>query len=142
MEDQLIGEEQALAVERDRTAPAEFRQKAEAFDIRAQTVRRERRQAAVDLGNRAQADRNAFVEATLPVIAAIMQEREAGLVLDRRQALAAVSAIDITQDLVERMDATIGDGGALPELPPPSDTPDDSGMALPAPAPPSQVQPQ
>lgn len=118
MEDQLVGEEQALAAERDRLTPAEFRKKAEAFDTRAQDVRRERRQAAVDLGSRAQADRNEFVDAALPVIAAIMQDRSAGVVLDRRQVMAATNAVDITQDLIERMDRDVGDGGQLPELPP------------------------
>lgn len=119
LEDQLTAEEQALTAERDSLPPAEFRARAEAFDIRAQNIRRERRQVAVDLGSRAQADRNAFLEATLPVIAAIMQERNAGVVLDRRQTLAAINAVDITEELVLRMDETIGDGGSLPDLPVP-----------------------
>ena len=118
MEDQLVAEEQALAAERASLSPAEFRTKAEAFDTRAQTVRRDRRQAAVDLGNRAQADRNAFLDATLPIIAGLMQDRSAGLVLDRRQVLAAVNAVDVTQDLVRLMDQDVGDGGHLPALPP------------------------
>lgn len=121
MEDELVAEEQALAAERSALSAADFREKAEAFDTRAQTVRRDRRQAAVDLGSRAQADRNAFVEATLPVIAGIMQERSAGIVLDRRQVLAAVNGVDVTQELVARMDEQVGDGGQLPELPPAED---------------------
>lgn len=127
MEDQLVSEEQALAAERDGLTPAEFRARAEAFDTRAQNVRRERRQAAIDLGNRAQADRNAFVEASLPLIAAIMQDRRAGVVLDRRQVLVAVNAVDITEALVERMNAEVGDGGALPDLP--AEASDDGGDA-------------
>lgn len=130
MEDQLVAEEQALASERASLSPADFRQKAEAFDTRAQTIRRDRRQAAVDLGNRAQADRNAFVDATLPVIAGIMQERDAGLVLDRRQVLAAVNAVDVTQVLVERMDQQVGDGGQLPDVPPPDADGDAAGVRL------------
>ncbi|TKW67043.1 MAG: OmpH family outer membrane protein [Paracoccus denitrificans] len=121
MEDQLVAEEQALAAERASLSAADFRKKAEAFDTRAQTVRRDRRQSAVDLGSRAQADRNAFVEATLPVIAGIMQERSAGIVLDRRQVLAAVNGVDVTRELVARMDEQVGDGGQLPELPPAED---------------------
>lgn len=145
MEAQLVAEEQALARERDSLSAADFRHKAEAFDTRAQTVRRDRRQAAVDLGNRAQADRNAFLDATLPVIAGMMQERAAGLVLDRRQVLAAVNAVDVTQDLVERMDQQIGDGGQLPEVPAPgaggdAAAGDDAGLS-PLDAPPITPQP-
>ena len=140
MEDQLVGEEQALAAERDSLNPADFRQKAEAFDTRAQTIRRDRRQAAVDLGNRAQADRNAFVDASLPVIAGIMQERAAGLVLDRRQVLAAANAVDVTQDLVERMDQQVGDGGQLPDVPP-ADVTEDRAGTVPLDARPPSAQP-
>lgn len=127
MEGQLESEEQALAAERDGLTPAEFRARAEAFDTRAQNIRRERRQAAIDLGSRAQADRNAFVEASLPLIAGIMQDRMAGIVLDRRQVLVAVNAVDITEALVERMNAEVGDGGELPDLPP--EASDDGGEA-------------
>lgn len=117
LEEQLTAEEQALTAERGVLPAPDFRAKAEAFDIRAQTIRRERRQAAVDLGNRAQADRSAFAEAMMPVIAAIMQERNAGVVLDRRQTWGASNAVDITEDLVARIDETFGDGGSLPDAP-------------------------
>lgn len=133
MEDQLVSEERALATERATLSPAEFREKAEVFDMRAQEVRRERRQAAVDLGTRAQADRTAFVDAALPVIAAIMQDRSAGVVLDRRQVMAATNAVDITQQLIERMDRDVGDGGQLPDLPPAAEGQATDGLAQPAP---------
>lgn len=126
LEAQMTKEERALTEERTKLSSDKFRQKAEAFDQHAQAVRRERKQAAVDLGNRAQADRNAFLNAAVPVIAGLMEEQNAGIVLDRRQTLVAIDAVDITTELVERMDETVGDGGSLPEIQ--SVQPDNAGL--------------
>lgn len=114
LEAQLTAEEQALTAERATLAPDAFRKKAEEFDARAQRIRRERADAVRDLGSRAEADRNAFLNAALPVVTTLMQERQAAVVLDRRQALLAVTAVDITVQLVDRMDDTVGAGSALP----------------------------
>lgn len=114
LEAQLTAEEQALTAERATLAPDAFRKKAEEFDARAQQIRRERADAVRDLGSRAEADRNAFLNAALPVVTMLMQERQAAVVLDRRQALLAVTAVDITAQLVERMDETVGAGAGLP----------------------------
>ena len=43
-----------------------------------------------------------------------MQEHQAAVVLDRRQTLLAITAVDITAQLVARMDETVGPGTALP----------------------------
>ncbi|MBA4489728.1 OmpH family outer membrane protein [Paracoccus sp. S1E-3] len=114
LEAQLTSEEQALTAERVTLAPDAFRRKAEEFDARAQTIRRERAQVARDLGSRAEADRNAFLNASLPAVTALMQEHQAAVVLDRGQTLLAATSIDITTQLVERMDATVGAGSGLP----------------------------
>ncbi|MFV0294207.1 MAG: OmpH family outer membrane protein [Paracoccus sp. (in: a-proteobacteria)] len=114
LENQLKAEEAALTAERETLSPEKFRKQAEAFDTRAQTVRRERAEVVVDLENRAQADLETFLDATQPVIKALMQEYNAGVVLDRRQTLVIISAVDITDELVARMDATVGEGDGLP----------------------------
>ncbi|WBU62659.1 OmpH family outer membrane protein [Paracoccus aerodenitrificans] len=115
LEEDLIAGEQALKEERDSLTPAEFRRRAEAFDARAQTIRRERAEVLRDFEARNQADRNAFVQATLPAAAAIMQERGAAVVLDRQQALIAANAVDITDELVIRLDASLGEGPGFPD---------------------------
>ncbi|WBU54180.1 OmpH family outer membrane protein [Paracoccus sp. SCSIO 75233] len=116
LEAQLTAEEQALTAERATLSAAEFRRKAEAFDDRAQTIRRERAQVLRDLSARAQADRNAFIEAALPVVATIMQDRRAAIVLDRSQIILTAAAVDITDELVARLDEQVGEGSGLPEL--------------------------
>lgn len=114
LETQLTAEEQALTAARATLAADAFRRKAEEFDARAQTIRRERAEVARDLGSRAEADRKAFLNASLPVVTTLMQEHQAAVVLDRRQTLLAITAVDITTQLVARMDETVGAGAGLP----------------------------
>lgn len=152
LEAQLTAEEQALTAERATLAPDVFRRKAEEFDARAQTIRRERAEVARDLGSRAEADRNAFLNASLPVVTTLMQEHQAAVVLDRRQTLLAITAVDITAQLVARMDETVGPGTALPgpggaapedaaaQAAPPEQTPKPAAPAAPAPAPEAPAQ--
>ncbi|MFD1796173.1 OmpH family outer membrane protein [Paracoccus aurantiacus] len=117
LESQLTAEEQALTAERGTLAPDAFRKKAEAFDARAQQIRRDRAETVRELSARADADRNAFLQAALPLVAQLMQENRAAVVLYRGQALLAINSIDITDRLAERMDETVGAGGPLPEEP-------------------------
>jgi len=133
LEAQLTAEEQALTAERATLAPDAFRRKAEEFDARAQTIRRERAEDARDLGSRAEADRNAFLNASLPVVTTLMQEHHAAVVLDRRQTLLAITTVDITAQLVERMDETVGAGSGLPG--PGGTAPEDAATQAQPPAP-------
>ncbi len=137
LEAQLTAEEQALTAERATLAADAFRRKAEEFDARAQTIRRERAGVARDLGSRADADRNAFLNASLPVVTTLMQEHHAAVVLDRRQTLLTATSIDITAQLVERMDATVGAGAGLPG--PGGSAPEDAAARAGQPAAPAET---
>lgn len=111
----LSGEEAGLTNQRATLAPAEFRRLAEAFDLRATEIRRERAQAVQALNTWADADRNAFFRAALPVMGDVMEQRGAAAVLDRRTVFVSLEGIDITRSLIDTLDATIGDGeGAVP----------------------------
>lgn len=123
---QLSDEEAQLTQQRATLDPAEFRQLAEAFDLRATQVRRERAQLVQDLNAWAEADRAAFYRAALPIMGDMMQERGAVAVLDRRTVFVALDAIDMTDDLVAVLDRELGDGaGAVPfgVKPPAPETP-------------------
>ena len=112
---QLSAEEKALTQQRGTLDPAEFRKQAEAFDIRATEVRRERAKVVEDLNAWAEADRAAFYRAALPLMGEMMQERGAVAVLDRRTVFVSLDAIDLTQDLVARLNKELGDGaGTVP----------------------------
>lgn len=111
---QLSQEEAQLTERRASTDPAEFRRLAEAFDARATAIRKERAQAVQDLSARADADRGAFYKAALPIMGEMMQQRGAVAVLDRRTVFVSLDAIDITSDLIARLDETLGDGADRP----------------------------
>ncbi|WP_196053507.1 OmpH family outer membrane protein [Paracoccus lichenicola] len=112
---QLSAEEAELTEQRATLDPAEFRKQAEAFDTRATEIRRQRAQVVQDLNAWAAADRAAFYRAALPLMGEMMQERGAVAVLDRRTVFVSLDAIDLTQDLVARLNRDLGDGaGTVP----------------------------
>jgi Skp family chaperone for outer membrane proteins len=115
---QLAEEEAQLTEQRATLEPAEFRKLAEAFDARATEVRRERAQAVQDLNARIDAEQDAFFQAVVPLIGQLMQDRGAVLVVDRRTVLMSAEGIDITADLIARVDAELGDGSDQPEVTP------------------------
>ena len=128
LEKQFADEERELTQLRATLPPEEFRTRADAFDTRVVEVRRERANAARELQSRANEERGAFFRAALPVLAAMMRERGAVAVLDRNSVFVAAESIDVTEALIQRLDASIGTGPTDP-VPPPQ------APALPAPAP-------
>lgn len=110
---QLSEEEAQLTEDRATLDPAEFRKRAEAFDTRATRIRRERAEAVQHINAWAEADRAAFFRAALPSMGDLMLERGAAVVLDRRSVFVSVDAIDITQELVKRVDEAVGDGDEI-----------------------------
>lgn len=120
--DQFSAEEQQLTALRQTLPPDEFRQRADEFDKRVVEVRRARDAAARELQAEADEERQAFFRAALPVLAALMRERGAVVVLDQRAIFVAAQAIDVTELLIERMDREVGPGPL--DEPAESETPD------------------
>ncbi len=123
---QFAAEEQALTALRGSLPPDEFRARADEFDKRVVAVRRERDTMKVALQADAENERAAFFRAALPVLAQVMQERGAVVVLDQSAIFVAAQSIDVTDLLIERLDREIGAGPAQPAP---------SGTANPAEAP-------
>jgi Skp family chaperone for outer membrane proteins len=119
----LREEELALATQRADMALTVFRTEAEAFDEKAQSIRR-----AQDAKERALEDtlvqgRDQFLEVTRPILGQLMVDRGAFAILDRRSVLLSLGSIDVTDDAIARIDAAIGDGedatqGTGPDLGP------------------------
>ena len=136
LEKQFAEEERALTQLRETLPPDEFRKRADEFDTRVVEVRRERVNAARDFQTRANEERSAFFRAALPVLAAIMRERGAVAVLDRSAVIVAAESIDVTGALIQRMDADIGTGPAMPDpAAAPEGAPATPAPGTPAPAP-------
>ncbi|WP_287884250.1 MULTISPECIES: OmpH family outer membrane protein [Paracoccus] len=108
--DQFATEEQELTALRQTLPPDEFRKRADEFDKRVVEVRRARDAAARSLQTEADEERQAFFRAVLPVLAALMRERGAVVVLDQRAIFVASQSIDVTDVLIERIDREVGTG--------------------------------
>ena len=123
----LTEEERSLTVRRPTRTVEAFRTEADAFDERVQGIRR-----AQDAKQRALQDgivtgRDQFLQAATPILGQIMQESAAAVILDRRSVFLGIGTIDITDQAIDRIDAAIGDGSALPEpepIPEPAPEPD------------------
>ncbi len=129
---QALSREEQELTELRKTLPAdEFRARADEFDKRVVEVRRERDTKATELQHYADSERDAFQQAVLPILARMMQERGAVAVLDLRVLFVSADAIDVTDDLIEEVDAVAGagpssgpaagpDDAAAPETPAPA----------------------
>jgi Skp family chaperone for outer membrane proteins len=124
IEAELIAEEQALTEERAIVDRETFGEMADEFDTRVQRIRREQDAKARDVTGRADEARRDFLNAARPVLAAIMRERGAAIIVERRSVFISAGAIDITDEAIASIDAAIGDGSALAETPVTPDAPD------------------
>lgn len=113
IEAELEAEEKALTEERPTLAPEVFRDKANAFDEKVRSIRREQLTKARELQRRGDDIPQAFLAAAAPILEQMMREAGAAVVLERRSVFLSVNVIDITDEAVARIDAQIGDGAAL-----------------------------
>ena len=116
IESELTAEEQELTERRAGMEPEEFRKLADAFDAKVQTIRSVQDGKARALGQRRDEARGAFYEAARPVLAGLMQESGAGVILERSSVFLSANATDVTELAIERINAEIGEGqGGLTE---------------------------
>jgi Skp family chaperone for outer membrane proteins len=111
---ELTAREEELTELRAVLSVEEFRNAAAAFDVQAETIRRDQAEKRQRLAQFEDAERRRFFSDS----AAVLQEvlgRSGGLVLiDARAVIIGVPGLDITDEAVAGMDAAIGDGGAPP----------------------------
>lgn len=110
IEAELVAEEKALTEKRATMEPDAFRALADAFDEKVQEIRNAQDVKARSLGARMEQERAAYLNLVLPVLGKLMEERGAAIVLDRRTVFAAANGVDITDEALQRIDATLGDG--------------------------------
>ena len=117
LDEVLSGEEQALAEQRASMTPEEFRPLADAFDEKVQLIRAAQEQKQRQLVQDREEARQAFFGQILPVVAQIVQERGALIVMERRVVFIASESVDITAETIARIDAAMAasDDPVLPE---------------------------
>ena len=110
LESELTAEEKDLTEKRATMAPDEFRKLADAFDKKVQEIRRAQDAKARELNSRMDRERAVYYNLVLPLLGEIMKEHGAAIVLDHRVVFAVAEGVDITDDALRRIDATLGDG--------------------------------
>ena len=109
----LRDEELTLAQQRPDMEPDVFLAEAEAFNDKAQGIRRAQDAKERDLEETLTNGRDQFLEAARPILGQLMVDRGAFAILDRRFVLLSLGSIDVTEAALERIDAAMGDGSQL-----------------------------
>jgi Skp family chaperone for outer membrane proteins len=122
IETALTEEERDLTRRRPAMAVEDFRIEAEAFDDKVQGIR-DAQDAKERSLQQAVSDRRAtFLDAATPILAQIMIDSGAAVILDRRSVFLGVGIVDITDRAIAAVDAELGDGSQT-ELPDPDPAP-------------------
>ena len=111
----LTAEEKSLTERRATMDPAAFRKEAAEFDTRVQGIRRARDSAIATFEAERDGAPRAFLEQVRNLIGDVMIERGAAVVLDQRIVFLSLSSVDITRDVIARIDEAMGDGIPDPE---------------------------
>jgi Skp family chaperone for outer membrane proteins len=124
LEGELAEEERRLTALRATTDPAEFARMAAEFDARVVEVRRTQDQKARELSRRPEEARQEFFRVAVPLLAELIRERGALAILDTRAVIISADVIDITDEAIRQIDATLGAGASPPaQDAPPADQP-------------------
>ena len=121
---ELTAEEQELARLRPTLDREAFDARVAAFDRKVRRQRREAQQHAATLQNAFRAERLKLVEALGPLLEEVRTAHGASVILNSDQALTSDPALDVTDEVIARFDATVPPP-AIPDL----------GSLVPAPAP-------
>lgn len=113
IETELIAEEQSLTDRRASLPVAEFSELALAFDAKVQRIRAEQDSKVRQFQSRVEEERAVFVKVVGPILQDLMRQRGAAAIVDDTVILLAVDGIDITEDSIALIDATIGDGATV-----------------------------
>lgn len=117
IEADLTVEEKSLTERRATMAPDAFRSEADAFDEKVVAIRAAQDAKARDIAARRDGGRQAFFAAALPYFAAVMRDRGAVAILDKRTVFLSAKSIDITAEMIARVDAEVGAGPAAAPAP-------------------------
>jgi len=113
---QLEAEEQSLTEMRGTVPPDEFRDMADAFDSKVTELRRESETKSRELERRRDLAPLQFMRVVQPVLADLLNEANAVVMLDRRGVLLHADVADVTDLAISRIDVQVGKGpDALPQ---------------------------
>ncbi len=124
IEADLAAEELELTERRPELPVDEFRALADAFDAKVQSIRVAQDAKARELQRYRDEERQLFLRRISPVLAEIVRERGAVIVLDRRSVLLSAEAIDVTDQAIARINAAFDAERAAEDT---AETPEEDG---------------
>lgn len=114
IEAELTAEEQSLTERRPTMEVEAFRAEAEAFDAKVQRIRSEQDAKEQALSDSVEQGRTEFLNAAQPVLAGLMIDSGAAVILQRRDVFLSASLVDITDEAIAAVDAQLGEGDGPP----------------------------
>jgi Skp family chaperone for outer membrane proteins len=117
IEADLVAEEQALTELRATLPAADFSARADAFDAKVEQIRAEQEGKAAGLTAQREADQRTFVQAAGPIIAELLTERNASVILDKSVVILSLSAIDVTEEAIAKVDGALAEENQGPAAP-------------------------
>jgi Skp family chaperone for outer membrane proteins len=107
IEAELVAEEQALTDQRNSLSAEEFAARAAAFDEKVERIRTEQDSKANLLVEKRDAERKEFLQLAGPILGELLGERQATAILDKGLVIVALSAIDITDEAITKLNAAL-----------------------------------
>lgn len=104
---ELETEELELTEKRAVMEAADFRLLADAFDEKVQRIRAEQDAKQRALQQLRDVERQSFIDAITPLLSDVARKHGAVAVLERRNVLLSADSIDITQEVIDRIDAAL-----------------------------------
>lgn len=112
IEQGLAAEEADLTQKRPTMAASAFQALADAFDAKVEQVRKDQAAKIEAMKLQREEGRKAFFQASIPILAEVMQQLGAFAILNRSAVVLAFDAIDVTDRAIKALDEKLGDGSA------------------------------
>jgi|TARA_R110002126_G_scaffold167330_2_gene315312 Skp family chaperone for outer membrane proteins len=110
IEKDLETEEERLTALRKTMNAEAFRALANAFDEKVQQTRLTQAAKSRALNDLVDQEREVFLDAASPVLEKLMRDTGAAVILERRSVFVSANAIDITNQAIARLNASVGSG--------------------------------
>ena len=131
IEAELTAEERGLTERRPSMEVEAFRAEAEAFDAKVQSIRTEQDAKEQALTHSVEQGRTEFLNAVTPVLAGLMIDSGAAVILQRRDVFLSASLVDITDEAIAAINAEFVDDKVPSAEPPPTEAPDPASEGMP-----------
>lgn len=112
----LTAEELRLTNERATMEAGAFRALADEFDARVEDIRSAQETKARSLTQQADQGRQRFFDLAFPILIELLEDQNAGAILDNRAVILSPDSADITPQAIARINETLGAGGDAPLL--------------------------